>query len=240
MDLRAVQRGSGVGEVTDAGRDAGLLHAVGERVEVRDLTFGGFHELGNVGTVGHGQVAPLTDDLDHALLGQRHQLGQCRVETFRGEAVAAEPGVDLHMHAGGLAQFAGGCGDGVDARQRADRHVDIVVDQFVEGHGGAVVHPGENVATVGADAQLAQQQRLMGLRGAKPGGAAGQRCQCRGKQSMAVGVGFDHSHDGGAGLRSSHGGDKVTHIVAHRLQIDDRLRRVLAAGGFIIGFALFG
>ena len=57
---------------------------------------------------------------------------------------------------------------------------------------------------------------------------------------MAVGVGFDHSHDGGAGLRPSHGGDKVTHIVTHRLQVDDRLRRVLAAGGFIIGFALFG
>ena len=76
---------------------------------------------------------------------------------------------------------ARGVGERVDARQRADGDVDVVVDQLVERHIHAVVHPCQNAAAVRADAEFAQQQRLMRLRGAQPGRAARERRQ-RGRQ----------------------------------------------------------
>ena len=196
MDLRAVQRGRRIGEMPDARRDAGLLHTVGERVEVRDLTVGGFHEFRNVRAVGHGEMAPLADNLDHPLLGQRHQLVKRRTEPFRRETVTTETGIDLHVHAGDLTHLACGRGHGVDARQRADRHVDVVIDELIERHRGAVVHPCENMATIRADAKLAQQQGLMGLRGAQPRGTSRQSGERRRQQTMPVRIRLDHAHHG--------------------------------------------
>mgnify|MGYP006992964717 CR=1 FL=1 len=64
-------------------------------------------------------MAPLADDVQHAFLGERHQFGERRVETGGREAVTAEAGIDLHMHARRLAKPACGRGDTVDAGERA-------------------------------------------------------------------------------------------------------------------------
>ncbi len=157
VDLRAGQRRRGVGEVPDLRRDAGRFHTAGEVLEVLDLPVGGIHEFRHVRSVGHGEVAPLADDAQHAFLGERHQLGERRVESGRRESIAPETGIDLHMHACGLAEPAGRGGHAVDAGERADGDVDVVVDQFVERHARAVVHPCQNVAAVRSDAGLAQQ-----------------------------------------------------------------------------------
>ena len=144
------------------------------------------------------------------------------------------------MYAGGLAELACGGGHGIDAGQGADRYVDIGSDQLIEWHFGAVVDPSQNAATVGADAEFAQQQCFMRLRGAEPCRAAGERGQCGGQQSVAVGVGLDHTHHRRAGSGPADHGDQVGHVVAHGFEVHDGLCGVLAAGGRIVGLALLG
>ena len=144
------------------------------------------------------------------------------------------------MYAGGLAELACGGGHGIDAGQGADRYVDIGSDQLIEWHFGAVVDPSQNAATVGADAEFAQQQCFMRLRGAEPCRAAGERGQCGGQQSVAVCVGLDHAHHRRAGVRAADHGDQVGHVVAHGFEVHDGLCGVLAAGGRIVGLALLG
>ena len=144
------------------------------------------------------------------------------------------------MHARRLAKPACGRGDAVDAGERADGNVDVVVDQLVERHFGAAVDPRQNMAAIGADARLAQQQRFMRLRGAEPCRAAGERGQCGGQQSVAVCVGLDHAHHRRAGVRAADHGDQVGHVVAHGFEVHDGLCGVLAAGGRIVGLALLG
>lgn len=88
------------------------------------------------------------------------------------------------MHARRLAKPALRRGDTVDAGERADGNVDVVVDQLVERHFGAAVDPCQNMAAIGADARLAQQQRFMRLRGAEPRGAACERGKRGGDQAV--------------------------------------------------------
>lgn len=124
VDFRTGQRRRGVGEVADFRRNAGRLHTTGEVLERFDLHVGGGNEFRNVRRVGDRQMAPLADDVQHAFLGERHQFGERRVETGGREAVTAEAGIDLHMHARRLAEPACGRGDAVDAGERADGNVE--------------------------------------------------------------------------------------------------------------------
>ena len=240
VNLRAVQSGRRVGQVTDLRRNAGLFHAAREVLEYFDLAVGGGHEFGHIGRIGHGEMAPLTHNMQHALFGERHEFGERGVESGRRETVATEAGIDLDVYAGGLAELACGGGHGIDAGQGADRYVDIGSDQLIEWHFGAVVDPSQNAATVGADAEFAQQQCFMRLRGAEPCRAAGERGQCGGQQSVAVGVGLDHTHHRRAGSGPADHGDQVGHVVAHGFEVHDGLCGVLAAGGRIVGLALLG
>ena len=185
-------------------------------------------------------MTPLADDMQHALLDERHQLGECRVETGRSEAVTSETGIDLHMHTGGFAETTRGLGHAVDTTKRTDGNVDIVGNQLIERHRGAVVDPCQNMAAVQADTGLAQQERLMRLCGAEPSRAARQGSQgCR-NQAMAIGVGFDHAHHGRTRIRSADHAHQVAHVVTQRGQIDDRLRRIPPTGRLIIRLALVG
>ena len=238
MDFRTGQRRRGVGEVADFRRNAGRLHTTGEVLERFDLHVGGGNEFRNVRCVGDRQMAPLADDVQHAFLGERHQFGERRVETGGREAVTAEAGIDLHMHARRLAEPACGRGDAVDAGERADGNVDVVVDQLVERHFGAAVDPRQNMAAIGADAGFAQQQRLMRLRGAEPCGASRERGEGGRNQPVPVRVRLDDAHHRGAGLGAADHGHQMPHIVAHRREVDDRLRRILTQRGLIIRLAL--
>ena len=240
VDFRTGQRRRGVGEVANLRRNAGFFHTTGEVLERFDLHVGGGNEFRNVRRVGDRQMAPLADDMQHAFLGERHQFGERRVETGGREAVTAEAGIDLHMHARRLAKPACGRGDTVDAGERADGNVDVVVDQLVERHFGAAVDPRQNMAAIGADAGFAQQQRLMRLRGAEPCGAACERGERGGDQTVAVRVGFDDAHDGGAGMRTADDTHQMAHVVAQCGEVDDGLRRIPPLGGLVVRFALFG
>ena len=237
MDLRPAQRGRRIGKMADLRRNAGLFHTRRERLEVLDLPVRRRHELGHVRAVGHRQMAPLPDDMEHTLLRQRHQLRQSLVEGLLGEPVAAESGIDLHMHAGRLAEPAGRGGHRIDARQRPDRHVDVLIDQLVERHFHAVIYPCQYVAAVRPDAEPAQQQRLVRLRGAQPRRAAGERRQRSGHQAMPVRVGLDHAHHGRARIRAADDIHQVPHVVAHGGEVYDRLCRVAAAGRLIVRLA---
>ena len=238
-DLRAVERGGGVGQMPDLRRDAGLFHQLGERVEVLDLLVGGGHELRHIGGIGHGQVAPLAHHAHQSLLGQRREPRHRVGEVHLREAVATESGIDLDMDERGAAGGARRVGDQLDAVERADRHVDVVGDQFIERRGGPAVHPGQDPAAVQSDAGLAQQQRLAGLRGAQPGGAAGERGERGRDQAVAVGVGLDHAHDGGAGSRPAAYLDQMPHVVAQCGEVHNRLRRVFPKRALIVRLALF-
>ena len=240
MNLGTVERGRGVCQMAYFGRDARGFHATGEFRERFDLPVGGGDEFRHIRRVGDRQMAPLADDVQHTLMRERHQLGKGRVESGRREAVAAEAGVDLDMHACGFAEPARGVGERVDARQRADGDVDVVVDQLVERHIHAVVHPCQNAAAVRADAEFAQQQRLMRLRGAQPGRAARERRQRGRQQTVPVGVRLDHAHHRRAGMRAAHHIDQVGHVVPQRGQVDDRLRGVPASRRPVVGFASRG
>ncbi|CEF04098.1 hypothetical protein BLIC_b02179 [Bifidobacterium longum subsp. infantis] len=240
MDLGSVQCRRRIGQMSDLGRDAGQLHAPGEVLERCDLLVGGGDEFGHIGRIGHGEVAPLAHDAQHTLLGEGHERGERGVESGRSEPVAAKTGIDLHMHAGGLAEPARGGGQRFDAGQGADRHVDVGGDQIIERRRGAVVYPGQDMAPVGADAKPAQQERLMRLRGAEPCGPAGERGQGGGQQAMAVCVGLDHAHHRRARCGATHHGDQMGHVVAHGFEVHDGLRGVLPAGGLVIGFAPLG
>ena len=221
-------------------RNAGFFHTTGEVLERFDLHVGGGHEFRDVRRVCDRQMAPLADDVQHAFLGERHQFGERRVETGGREAVTAEAGIDLHMHARRLAEPACGRGDTVDAGERADGNVDVVVDQLVERHFGAAVDPCQNMAAIGADAGFAQQQRLMRLRGAEPRGASRERGERGRNQTVAVRVGFDDAHDGGAGMRTADDTHQMAHVVAQCGEVDDGLRRIPPLGGLVVRFALFG
>ena len=144
------------------------------------------------------------------------------------------------MHARRLAEPACGRGDAVDAGERADGNVDVVVDQLVERHFGAAVDPRQNMAAIGADAGFAQQQRLMRLRGAQPGRAARERRQRGRQQTVPVGVRLDHAHHRRAGMRAAHHIDQVGHVVPQRGQVDDRLRGVPASRRPVVGLASRG
>ena len=185
-------------------------------------------------------MAPLTHNMQHALFGERHEFGERGVESGRCETVATEAGIDLDVYAGGLAELACGGGHRVDAGQGADRYVDVGGDQLIEWHFGAVVYPSQNAATVGADAEFAQQQCFMRLRGAEPRGAACERGKRGGDQAVSVRVGFDDAHDGGAGMRSADDAHQVAHVVAQCGEVDDGLRRIPPLGGLVVRFALFG
>ena len=226
--------------MADFRRNAGRFHTTGEVLERFDLHVGGCHEFRDVRRVGDRQMAPLADDVQHAFLGERHQFGERRVETCWSEAVTAEAGIDLHMHARRLAEPACGRGDAVDAGERADGNVDVVVDQLVERHFGAAVDPRQNMAAIGADAGFAQQQRLMRLRGAEPCGASRERGERGRNQTVAVRVGFDDAHDGGAGMRTADDTHQMAHVVAQCGEVDDGLRRIPPLGGLVVRFALFG
>ena len=62
-------------------------------------------------------MAPLADDMQHTLLGERHQLGERRVERGGREPVAAETGIDLHMHTCGFSKTTRRSRNAVNARQ---------------------------------------------------------------------------------------------------------------------------
>ena len=155
MDFRTAQRGGGIGKMTNLRGDAGRFHTAGEILEILNLTVGGGYEFRHVRRVRDSQMAPLADDMQHALLDERHQLGECRVETGRSESVTSETGIDLHMHTGGLAETTRGLGHAVDTTKRTDGNVDIVGNQLIERHRGAVVDPCQNMAAVQADTGLA-------------------------------------------------------------------------------------
>lgn len=125
MNLRAVQSGRRVGQVTDLRRNAGLFHAAREVLECFDLAVGGGHEFGHIGRIGHGEMAPLTHNMQHALFGERHEFGERGVESGRRETVATEAGIDLDVYAGGLAELACGGGHGIDAGQGAPTDTSI-------------------------------------------------------------------------------------------------------------------
>ena len=125
MNFRAIQSGRSVGQMTNLRRNSGLFHTCGEVLKRFDLAVGGGHELRHVRRIGHGKVTPLADDMQHAFLGKWHQLGKRGGEPCRREAVAAKAGIDLNVHASGLAEFARGGGHGIDTRQGADGHVDV-------------------------------------------------------------------------------------------------------------------
>ena len=196
MDLRAVKRGRGIGQMPDFRGDARLAHPLGELVERGDLLVGRVHEFRYIRRIGDRQMTPLADNLKHAFLGERYQLVQRHAEALRGESVTAESGVDFHMNASRTPYFAGGCGERVDAGERADGNVDVVGDQLVERDLRAVIDPSKNAAAIWTDTGFAQQQRLMRLRGAKPRGASRKRCEGGWDQAVAVGVRLDDTHDG--------------------------------------------
>ena len=168
MNLRAVQSGRCVGQVTDLRRNAGLFHAAREVLECFDLAVGGGHEFGHIGRIGHGEMAPLTHNMQHALFGERHEFGERGVESGRCETVATEAGIDLDVYAGGLAELACGGGHRVDAGQGADRYVDV--------GGGSARRTGLRCRCIPKSkygsgrgrCELAQQQRFVRLRGAEP------------------------------------------------------------------------
>ena len=103
--------------MTNLRRNARLLHTTGEILEILDLPVGGCHEFRNVRSVRHRQMAPLADDMQHTLLGERHQLGERRVERGGREPVAAETGIDLHMHTCGFSKTTRRSRNAVNARQ---------------------------------------------------------------------------------------------------------------------------
>ena len=237
-DLGTVQCGRRVGQMPDLRGDAGLFHQFGERVEVLDLPIGGSHEFRHIGGVGHSQMAPLPHHAHQPLLGQRNEPGHGVGEVHLGETVAAESGIDLDVDTRGASSGASGRGDRFDAVEGADRHVDVVGDQLVQRRGGAAVHPGQDSATVQSDAGFAQQQRLTGLRGAQPGGAAGERGERGRDQPMPVGVGLDHAHDGSAGFGSAAHLDQMPHVVAQCGEVHNRLRRVFPERPFVVRLTL--
>ena len=172
-------------------------------------------EATNSGTSGASATArwpPLADDVQHAFLGERHQFGERRVETG-GRGVTAEAGIDLHMHARRLAEPACGRGDAVDAGERADGNVDVVVDQLVERHFGAAVDPRQNRQRSGPMPPLRSSSAscdcAVPSHVAPPASAASGR-----NQTVAVRVGFDDAHDGGAGMRTADDTHQMAHVVA--------------------------
>ena len=103
--------------MTNLRRNARLLHTTGEILEILDLPVGGCHEFRNVRSVRHRQMAPLANNMQHTLLGERHQLGERRVERGGREPVAAETGIDLHMHTRGFSKTTRRSRNAVNARQ---------------------------------------------------------------------------------------------------------------------------
>ena len=55
---------------------------------------------------------------------------------------------------------------------------------------------------------------------------------------MPVRIRLDDAHHRGAGLGATDHGHQMPHIVAHRREVDDRLRRILTQRGLIIRLAL--
>ena len=241
MNLGTVERGRGVCQMAYFGRDARGFHATGEFRERFDLPVGGGDEFRNIRRVGDRQMAPLADDVQHALMRERHQLGRGRVESGRREAVAAEAGVDLDMHACGFAEPARGVGERVDARQRADGDVDVVVRSARR-----TAHPCRctPMSECGSG-----PGRCRVCAAAAPHAIA--RCPARSRRPRAPPARpaadrarrhppLDHAHHRRAGMRAAHHIDQVGHVVPQRGQVDDRLRGVPASRRPVVGLASRG
>ena len=117
MNLRARKRGRRIGKMTNLRRNAGNFHATGEILEILDLPISGRHEFRHVGSVGHRQVTPLSNNMQHTLLSERHQLGERRVERGRSESITSETGIDLHVHTRGFPKTTRRGRNAVNARQ---------------------------------------------------------------------------------------------------------------------------
>ena len=104
MNLRTRKRGRRIGKMANLRCNVSNFHTTGEILEILDLPISGRHEFRHVGSVGHRQVTPLADNMQHTLLGERHQLGKRRIERGRSESIATKTRIDLHMHTRGFSK----------------------------------------------------------------------------------------------------------------------------------------
>ena len=168
-----------------------------------------------VGRVGPGQVRPDPDHLEHALGLRGHRSSQQRRQLAGRHAAAPQAGVHLHVHPSGAARRAYGVQHLTERPRPAHRHVDVGLEQLVEGRLGGV-QPGQHA---GRDAAGAQLERLGRLRDAEPGGAAGQSRPGARQQPVPVAVRLDHCHHlGGGGVPGQRGdvradGGEVDHCL---------------------------
>ena len=182
-----------------------------------DLAVGGGHEFGHIGRIGHGEMAPLTHNMQHALFGERHEFGERGVESGRCETSSTEAGIDLDVYAGGLAELACGGGHRVDAGQGADRYVDVGGDQLVERDFGAVVYPSQKYGSGrGRMPELAPGSNAS-CDCAVPShvAPAGERGQGGGQQSVAVASALTTPITAVPEAGPADHGDQVGHVVAH-------------------------
>ncbi len=117
MNLRSRKRGRRISKMTNLRRNAGNFHATGEILEILDLPISGRYEFRHVGSVGHRQVAPLSNNMQHTLLSKRHQLGERRIERGRSESITSETGIDLHVHTSGFPKTTRRGRNAVNTRQ---------------------------------------------------------------------------------------------------------------------------
>ena len=207
--LRDGQRGGGVGDVPDLGRDAGLLgdrDRVGERGEL-----GGDRRV--PGDVGAGEVRPQARHPDRAaglgVQGGLHHPGPVR----RGGAAPAQPGVGLEVQPGPDAGPDGRGLDHRDERDRAGRDVDVEADRL----GG--VAEGHQAQHRRGDPGPPERDRLGQVGDAQPAGPAGQRGPGGRDHAVAVPVGLHHGHHLAAAHQLAQRGD----VAGDRAEVDESL-----------------
>ena len=144
------------------------------------------------------------------------------------------------MHARWLANGSRGLSNLLNRSQGGHRKVHIGCNEVIVGSMQRIVHPREHAGPINANAGIAQCERLAGLRHAEPRGAAGERSQSGGDQTVPIRIGLHHSHHLGGTALAIGDIDQVAHVVSQRGEIDDHLRRVFTQRLIIVALALFG
>ena len=187
MALRQAERGRGVGHVPHFGAHPRRLGVPEGVLKGRQLTV----DRGVSRLVRAGEVRPDAGDPKQPVPLGLDRLVHHERPVVRLQAVAAEPGVRLELDPRGPAGPLDGVEDRVQRPLAGDGDVDVGAHQRLEVVAGGV-QPGQDRRL---DPGRAQRERLLGHRGADPGGSGLEGGAGAGDHAVSVGVGLHHGHD---------------------------------------------